>query len=100
MICGHVLVKVERIKQSVLITAALSHHAGALPSLALSTKTLKTQHRSRVFQRNRPKAVGHECRVSFHSKDDGHQDRTTGFYERNQDTGFPGSPLSGQMYFL
>jgi hypothetical protein len=36
-----VLIKIEGIKQSVLIPAALSHHAAVLPSLALASKTLK-----------------------------------------------------------
>jgi predicted HD phosphohydrolase len=35
MIRGQVLIEVEGVKQAVLIAAALSHHAGALPSLLL-----------------------------------------------------------------
>jgi hypothetical protein len=38
-----VLIKVEGIKQSVLVAAVFSHHAGALPLPLLLTKTLKTQ---------------------------------------------------------
>jgi len=67
MIRGHMLIQVEGVKQPVLVAAVVSHHAGALPSLALSTKTLKTQHRSLVFQRNRPGAVLHELLLSRRS---------------------------------
>jgi hypothetical protein len=43
MIRRYVLIKVEGIKQSVLVAAVFSHHAGALPPPLLLTKTLKTQ---------------------------------------------------------
>ena len=33
MVRGHMFVEVEGVKQSVLLAAALSHHAGALPSM-------------------------------------------------------------------
>jgi hypothetical protein len=52
------------ISNPVLVAVVLSHHAAALQSLALSTKTLKTQHRSLVFQQNRPTAAVAERRVS------------------------------------
>jgi len=50
---GHVVVEVEGVKQSVLLAAALSHHAGVLPSLLLEFRTSKTRHCSIVFQQNR-----------------------------------------------
>src|ERR1700730_240792 len=56
MVRRYVLIKVEGIKQSVLVAAVFSHHAGALPPPLLSTKTLKSQHRSIVFQRNRSRS--------------------------------------------
>jgi hypothetical protein len=62
MVRRYVLIKVEGIKQSVLVAAVFSHHAAALPPPLLLTKTLKTQHRSIVFQRNRPGAA---CRSDF-----------------------------------
>ena len=43
MIRRYVLIKVEGIKQSVLLAAVFSHHAGALPPPLLLSKTLKTQ---------------------------------------------------------
>jgi hypothetical protein len=43
MVRWYVLIKVEGIKQSVLVAAVFSHHAGALPLPLLLTKTLKTQ---------------------------------------------------------
>jgi hypothetical protein len=39
----YVLIKVEGIKQSVLLAAVFSHHAGALPPPLPLTKTLKAQ---------------------------------------------------------
>jgi len=33
MVLGHMFVEVEGVKQSVLLAAALSHRAGALPSM-------------------------------------------------------------------
>jgi hypothetical protein len=49
-----VFIKIEGIKQPLLVIALLSHHAGALPPPVLETKTLKKQQRSVVFQQNRP----------------------------------------------
>jgi hypothetical protein len=43
MVRRYVLIKVEGIKQSVLVAAVFSHHAAALPPPLLLTKTLKTQ---------------------------------------------------------
>src|ERR1700745_153215 len=57
MVRRYVLIKVEGIKQSVLVAAVFSHHAAALPAPLLITKNLKTRHRSIVSQRNRPEAV-------------------------------------------
>ena len=57
MIRRYVIFEIERIVQPVLIAAALSHHAEVLP-LPLSTKTLKKQQGSRVFQQNLPGRVG------------------------------------------
>src|ERR1700694_5530399 len=71
MVRRYVLVKVEGIKQSVLVAAVFSHHAGALPPPLLLTKTLKTQYRSMVFQRNRSGSdarhvyVTHRARISL-----------------------------------
>src|ERR1700694_5155793 len=67
----YVLIKVEGIKQSVLVAAVFSHHAGALPPPLLLTNTLKTQSRSIVFQRNRSGSdarhvyVTHRARISL-----------------------------------
>ncbi|HEY6618834.1 MAG TPA: hypothetical protein VIY68_04750 [Steroidobacteraceae bacterium] len=57
---GHVVIEVEGVKQSVLLAAALSHHAGDAPFAAPAIKTLKTRYCSIVFQQNRPDADGHE----------------------------------------
>ena len=38
MVRGHVFVEVEGVKRSVLHAAALSHHAGVLPSLLLQLR--------------------------------------------------------------
>ena len=38
MVRGHMFVEVEGVKQSVLLAAALSHHAGVLPSLLLQLR--------------------------------------------------------------
>jgi hypothetical protein len=42
MVRRYVLIKVEGIKQSVLVAAVFSHHAGVLPAPLPLTKTLKT----------------------------------------------------------
>jgi hypothetical protein len=52
MVRGYVLIEVEGVKQSVLIAAVLSNHAGA-PFTAPTFQTSKSHHCSIVFQRNR-----------------------------------------------
>jgi hypothetical protein len=47
-------IKIEGIKHSLLVIALLSHHSGLSLPPVLQNKTLKTQHRSVVFQQNRP----------------------------------------------
>ena len=49
----HVSIKIEGIKQPLLVSALLSHHAGALPPPVLRIKTLKKEQRAVVFQQNR-----------------------------------------------
>jgi hypothetical protein len=60
------LVEVEGVKQSVLLAAALFHHAGA-PFAAPAIRTLKTRHCSIVFQQNRSSAAGGDRQVLVNS---------------------------------
>jgi hypothetical protein len=66
VILRHDLVKIERVKQLVLRLIVAAHHRKQLRQSARSDYLIYPLHR-RVFQQNRPQAVGHNYSIWSYS---------------------------------